>query len=70
VEETILRSKPPFTYNITEFVSQEIEIDTDIIPVYEDEGAASAAGHIPGDIFRMPGGRLGMVGVCPADGRE
>lgn len=70
MEETTPRPKPPFTYNITEFVSEEVEIDTDLIPVYEEESAAVASGHIPGDIFRMPGGRLGMVGVIPADGRE
>jgi hypothetical protein len=62
--------KPPFTYNIIEFVSREIEIDTDLIPMYDDEEAARAAGHSPGDIFRKPGGTLGMVGVIPADGRE
>jgi hypothetical protein len=62
--------KPPFTYNITEFVSREVDIDTDRIPVYADEEAARAAGHAPGDIFRKPGGTLGMVGVIPSDGRE
>lgn len=62
--------KPPFTYNIAEFVSREIEIDTDLIPMYDDETAARAAGHAPGDIFRKPGGTLGMVGVIPSDGRE
>lgn len=63
-------SKPPFTYNLTEFVSGEVEIDTDRIPFYPDETAARAAGHSPGDIFRRPGGTLGMVGVIPPDGRE
>jgi hypothetical protein len=62
--------KPPFTYNIAEFVSGEVDINTDLIPVYEDEAAARAAGHSPGDIFRKPGGTLGMVGVIPPDGRE
>jgi hypothetical protein len=62
--------KPPFTYNIAEFVSGEVDIDTDLIPVYPDEAAARAAGHCPGDIFRKPGGTLGMVGVIPYDGRE
>jgi hypothetical protein len=61
---------PPFTYNIAEFVSGEVDIDTDLIPVYPDEAAARAAGHSPGDIFRKPGGTLGMVGVIPSDGRE
>jgi hypothetical protein len=65
-----LLRKPPFTYNIAEFVSREVEIDTDLIPMYEDETAARAAGHAPGDIFRKPGGTLGMVGVIPPDGRE
>jgi hypothetical protein len=58
------------TYNIGEFLSQEVDIDTDLIPEYESESAARAAGHIAGDIFRMPGGRLGIVGVIPPDGRE
>jgi hypothetical protein len=66
-EETL---KPPFTYNITEFVSGEVDIDTERIPLYESETAARAAGHAPGDIFRKPGGTLGMVGVIPPDGRE
>ena len=62
--------KPPFTYNIAEFVSGEVDFDTDLIPVYPDEAAARSAGHSPGDIFRKPGGTLGMVGVIPPDGRE
>jgi hypothetical protein len=47
-----------------------VDIDTDLIPLYPDEAAARAAGHCPGDIFRKPGGTLGMVGVIPPDGRE
>lgn len=66
--EPILKS--PFTYNIAEFVSGSVDIDTDLIPVYPDEAAARDAGHSPGDIFRKPGGTLGMVGVIPPDGRE
>ena len=64
------KQRAPFTYNIVEFISREIEIDTDLIPVYDDEAAARAAGHIEGDIFKTPYGRLGMVGVIPSDGRE
>ncbi len=60
----------PFTSNGTEFISREIDIDTDLIPEYADLAAAMAAGHVPGDIFKMPGGRLGIVGVVPPDGRE
>ncbi len=63
-------SKTPFTYNIAEFVSGDVDIDTDLIPMYTDETSARAAGHSPGDIFRKPGGTLGMVGVIPPDGRE
>ena len=62
-------SKTPFTYNIGEFLSHEVEIDPDIIPEYPSESAAQAAGHVPGDIFRVPGGKLGIVGVIPPDGR-
>jgi hypothetical protein len=60
----------PFTYNITQFVDREMAIDTDLIPVYESEEAARANGHVLGDIFKTPDGRLGMVGVIPSDGRE
>jgi hypothetical protein len=62
--------KPPSTYNIGEFMSQEVDIDTDRIPEYPNESAARAAGHVAGDIFRTPGGKLGIVGVIPPDGRE
>lgn len=64
------KPKAPFTYNIVEFVTREIDIDTDLIPVYVDENAARAAGHVEGDIFKTPEGKLGMVGVIPFDGRE
>lgn len=64
------KPKPPFTYNIIEFISREVEIDTDRIPVYENESLARAAGHVEGDIFKTPDGKLGMVGVIPPDGRE
>jgi hypothetical protein len=64
------KPKAPFTYNIVEFVTREIDIDTDLIPVYTNEDAARAAGHVEGDIFKTPDGRLGMVGVIPSDGRE
>jgi hypothetical protein len=60
----------PFTYNIVEFISRDVEIDTDLIPQYRDEDAARAAGHDFGDIFKTPDGKLGMVGVIPSDGRE
>jgi hypothetical protein len=60
----------PFTYNISDFMSREIDIDTDLIPEYRDQAAAVAAGHVPGDIFKTPGGKLGIVGVVPPDGRE
>jgi hypothetical protein len=60
----------PFTYNIVEFISRDVEIDTDRIPQYPDEDAARAAGHAFGDIFKTPDGKLGMVGVIPSDGRE
>ena len=63
-------SQPPFTYNLAEFMSRDIEIDLALIPEYETESAARAAGHRPGDIFQKPGGRLGVVGVIPPDGRE
>ncbi len=59
----------PFTYNLCDFLSREVDINTDLIPMYENEEAAVAAGHLPGDIFRKPGGTLGMVGVIPPDGR-
>lgn len=62
--------KRPFTYNVTEFISRDIDIDTDLIPEYPDQTAAEAAGHVPGDIFKIPGGKLGIVGVVPPDGRE
>ena len=64
------KPNPPFTYNLTEFMSREVEIDTDLIPEYEDQRAAEAAGHVPGDIFKRPGGRLGVVGLLPPDGRD
>jgi hypothetical protein len=64
------KPKAPFTYNIIEFVTREVDIDTDLIPEYTDEDAALAAGHSEGDIFKTPGGKLGMVGVIPRDGRE
>ena len=64
------KPKAPFTYNIVEFVTREIDIDTDLIPVYVNEDAARAAGHVEGDIFKTPEGKLGMVGVIPFDGRE
>jgi len=64
------KPKVPFTYNIIEFVTREIDIDTDLIPTYGDEGAARGAGHVEGDIFKTPEGKLGMVGVIPFDGRE
>lgn len=57
-------------YNLAEFLTQDIDIDTDLIEVFEDEAHARAAGLEPGDVFRTPDGRLGMVGVIPADGRE
>jgi len=57
-------------YNLAEFLTQEIDINTDLIPVFADEGEARDAGFEPGDIFKTPDGRLGMVGVLPADGRE
>jgi hypothetical protein len=60
----------PFTYNIVEFISKDVEIDTGRIPQYPDEDSARAAGHDFGDIFKTPDGRLGMVGVIPSDGRE
>ncbi len=60
----------PFTYNIVEFISRDVEINTDLIPQYQDEDAARAAGHDYGDIFKTPDGKLGMVGVIPSDGRE
>ncbi len=60
----------PFTYNIVEFITRDVEIDTDRIPQYDDEAGARAAGHDHGDIFKTPDGRLGMVGVIPSDGRE
>ncbi len=63
-------SKPPFTYNIGDFMSDEIDIETDLIPEYQDETAAEAAGHVPGDVFKRPGGKLGVVGLLPPDGRE
>jgi hypothetical protein len=68
----VTEEKPrvPFTYNIVEFVTREVDIDTNLIPAYADEDAARAAGHIEGDIFKTPDGRLGMVGVIPRDGRE
>jgi hypothetical protein len=62
--------KPPFTYNLAEFMSAEVEIDLERIPEYESEPAARAAGHAAGDIFKRPGGRLGIVGLLPSDGRE
>jgi hypothetical protein len=67
---TVSVSNRPFTYNIGEFMSVEIDIDTDLIPEYADEAAAAAAGHVPGDVFKRPGGKLGVVGVLPPDGRE
>lgn len=68
----MIEQKPeaPFTYNIIEFVAREVDIDTSLIPAYADEDAALAAGHLEGDIFKTPDGRLGMVGVIPRDGRE
>ncbi len=63
-------SNRPFTYNIDDFVSGEVDIEIDRIPEYESEAAARAAGHIAGDIFKKPGGKLGIVGVIPPDGRE
>lgn len=57
-------------YNLAEFLTQEIEIDTDLIEVFEDETHARAAGFEPGDVFKTQDGRLGMVGVIPVDGRE
>lgn len=63
------KPSPPFTYNLAEFMSREVNIDTDLIPEYPDQAAAEAAGHVPGDIFKRPGGRLGVVGLLPPDGR-
>jgi hypothetical protein len=60
----------PFTYNIVEFISRDVQINTDLIPQYQGEEAARAAGHDVGDIFKTPDGKLGMVGVIPSDGRE
>jgi len=43
----------------SKFVTREIDIDTDLIPVYANEDAARAAGHVEGDIFQTPGGNWG-----------
>ncbi len=60
----------PFTYNIAEFIDKEVPVDADLIPEFPDEAAARAAGLVEGDIFKIPGGRFGMVGVIPPDGRD
>ena len=57
-------------YNLAEFLTEDIDIDTDLIQVFEDEAHARAAGFEPGDVFKTPDGRLGMVGVMPPDGKE
>ncbi len=57
-------------YNLTEFMSAEPQIEADAIPAFENEAAARAAGLSPGDVFRTPEGRFGVVGVLPPDGRE
>ncbi len=62
--------KPQARYNLAEFLTREIDIDTDRIAVFHDEAEARAAGYEPGDVFKTPDGRLGMVGVLPPDGRE
>lgn len=67
---SVERVKANGRYNLAEFLTEEIEIDTDLIPVFADEGEARDAGFEPGDVFKTPDGRLGMVGVLPADGRE
>ncbi len=56
-------------YNLAEFLTKEIEIDVDRIAVFKDEAEAKAAGYQPGDVFKTPDGRLGMVGVLPPDGQ-
>ncbi len=63
-------AKPPFTYNLTEFISGEVDVDPDRIAVFPNEEAARAAGLQPGDVFRTADGHFGVVGVIPFDGRE
>lgn len=60
----------PFTYNIAEFIDDDVTVDSDLIPEFPDEAGARAAGLTEGDIFKVPGGRLGIVGVIPPDGRD
>ena len=50
-------SQPPFTYNLAEFMSRDIEIDLALIPEYETESAAA----------RLDTGR-GTSSKSPADG--
>ncbi len=57
-------------YNLAEFLTKDIEIEIDRIAVFKDEAEAKAAGYQPGDVFKTPDGRLGMVGVLPPDAQE